>query len=260
MSKTSKAPPSISLALFLDIDGTIVYKGQGPFAEDIETIELARQQGHRVFLNTGRSIANIPPEMQNAPWVDGIIAGGGAQIVLGGKTIYHTWVPEDVLSAACGLYLNNKKWIVFEGETDLYNIGLNREYAEMRIISSADDFRTKYTGAIISKITMGGYVTAEEEAILGNAFDLFPQHGYSEGIIKGESKAKGMKLILEALGIKRENSIAVGDSANDTEMIRYAGLGIAMGNGTDELKKIAGAITGDVEHGGVAQAIRRWIL
>ncbi|GHV90702.1 haloacid dehalogenase [Spirochaetia bacterium] len=250
----------IPKALFLDIDGTIVYKRQGPFAEDIEAIEQARQQGHKVFLNTGRAMANIPPELQNAAWVDGIIAGGGAQVVLGGKTIYSKWIAEDVLCAACGLYLNSDKWIVFEGETDLYNIGLNREYTEMRIISSADDFRTKYAGAIISKITMGGYVTAEEEAVLGNAFDFFPQHGYSEGIIKGESKAKGMKVMLEALGIERKNSIAIGDSANDMEMIRYAGLGIAMGNGTDELKKIAGAITGDVEHGGVAQAIRRWML
>ncbi|GHV50873.1 hydrolase [Spirochaetia bacterium] len=260
MPKTSKTPPSISLALFLDIDGTIVYKGQGPFAEDIEAIELARQRGHKVFLNTGRSMANIPPEIQNADWVDGIIAGGGVQVVLGGKTIYHTWVSEDVLSAACGLYLNSEKWIIFEGETALYNIHFEKKYAEMQTITDKDDFRTKYAGAIISKITMDGYVTAEEEAILGGAFDLFPQQGYSEGIIKGESKAKGMKLMLEALGISRENSIAVGDSANDTEMIRYAGLGIAMGNGTDELKKIAGAITGDVEHGGVAQAIRQWML
>ncbi|GHV64848.1 haloacid dehalogenase [Spirochaetia bacterium] len=260
MSGTPKAPQSIPLALFLDIDGTLVNKRQGPFAEDIAAIELARQQGHKVFLNTGRSMANIPPEMQNAAWVDGIIAGGGAQVALGGKTIYHTWVPEGVLCAACGLYLTGDKWIVFEGETDLYNIHLDREYAGMLTISREDDFRTKYAGAIISKITMGGYVTAEEEAVLGGAFDLFPQRGYSEGIIKGESKAKGMKMILEAVGIKRENSIAVGDSANDAEMIRYAGLGIAMGNGTDELKKIAGAITGDVGHGGVAQAITHWML
>jgi Cof subfamily protein (haloacid dehalogenase superfamily) len=247
-------------ALFLDIDGTIVSKQHGPFAEDIAAIMLARQQGHKVFLNTGRSMANIPPELQNALWADGIIAGGGAQVVLGGKTIYHTWVPEEALCAVCGLYLNSEKWIVFEGETDLYNIHFNREYAEMQTITNKDDFRTKYTGAIISKITMEGCVTAEEAAVLGSAFYIFPQRGYSEGIIKGESKAKGMKVMLEALGIKRENSIAIGDSANDADMLRYAGTGIAMGNGTEEIKKIAAGITGDVEHGGVAQAINRWVL
>ena len=67
-------------------------------------------------------------------------------------------------------------------------------------------------------------------------------------------------MALEALGIPRENSIAIGDSRNDIDIIAAAGLGIAMGNACEELKALAGAITGDCGKGGVGQALRMFVL
>jgi hydroxymethylpyrimidine pyrophosphatase-like HAD family hydrolase len=69
-----------------------------------------------------------------------------------------------------------------------------------------------------------------------------------------------MSIVLEALDIPRENSIAIGDSKNDIDIIRAAGLGIAMGNASQELKALAGAITGDCGKGGVGQAITKFVL
>jgi hydroxymethylpyrimidine pyrophosphatase-like HAD family hydrolase len=69
-----------------------------------------------------------------------------------------------------------------------------------------------------------------------------------------------MELILNESGIKREDSIAIGDSANDLDMIRFAGLGIAMGNACAELKAEAAAVTGDCGKGGVAEALRKFLL
>lgn len=59
------------------------------------------------------------------------------------------------------------------------------------------------------------------------------------------NKGNGVKILADKLRIKREEVICIGDQANDTEMITYAGLGIAMGNAIQELKDIAQYITSD---------------
>ena len=69
-----------------------------------------------------------------------------------------------------------------------------------------------------------------------------------------------MSIALKALNIPQENSIAIGDSKNDIDIIRAAGLGIAMGNASDELKALADAVTGDCGKGGVGQAVRKVVL
>jgi Cof subfamily protein (haloacid dehalogenase superfamily) len=248
-------------ALFIDIDETLTTHREGPFEEDIREIERAREAGHKVYLNTGRALGNIPAELQQVPWIDGIVAGGGAHVVLEGKTFYHKWVPKAALLAISEYYLKSDKWCVFEGETDLYQIHWERNYeSPFKAITKADDFSTMYTGALITKMTIAGDISEDEQRLLGDTFQLIPQRRYFEGIIRGESKARGMELILQEIGIDRENSIAIGDSANDIEMLRYAGLSIAMGNARDEVKAIADVITTDCGKGGVGAAIRRYIL
>jgi Cof subfamily protein (haloacid dehalogenase superfamily) len=249
-------------AIFIDIDETLVSHGAGPFEDDLAQIEAARERGHRFFLNTGRSLGNIPRELQESPWVEGIIAGAGAHVIYGGQILYHSWVPEAILLAASEFYLKQEKWCVFEGEEALYeihlpNLGLN---GVIYPIKNKNDFLTTYAGARISKITIGGGITEAEKELLEGAFNLIIQRNYFEGLLPGINKARGMEMILEKIGIPRENSIAIGDSVNDIDMIRYAGLGIAMGNAKPELKEIAGAITGDCGKGGIAQAIVQYVL
>lgn len=62
------------------------------------------------------------------------------------------------------------------------------------------------------------------------------------------------------LNISRENTAAIGDNGNDREMLEYAGLSIAMGNATEEIKKIAKATTASCEEDGAALAIENYIL
>jgi Cof subfamily protein (haloacid dehalogenase superfamily) len=253
-------------AIFLDIDGTLLLHGKGPFAEDLERLEEARTQGHRVFLNTGRSLANIPPLMREAPYIDGIIAGGGAHVMINGETIYHKWVSEEILALICDCYSRSGKWCIFEGETNIY--GINHEtyldgldfVIKILPVKKITDFSSIYKGALVTKLTMKGQASDEERAALRDYFQLNPFPSYSEGIIRGETKASGMEVALNALGMTRENSIAIGDSVNDIDMVRFAGIGVAMGNACDELKQVADAITLDCGRGGVANAIKRWAL
>jgi hydroxymethylpyrimidine pyrophosphatase-like HAD family hydrolase len=259
------------MAVFLDIDGTLIMGAEGPFDDDLAAIERARRQGHRVFFNTGRSLAVIPPYLASAPWIDGIIAGGGSHVLLreGDRfnTIYHVWVDEEALRAVSAFYLAQPKWCIFEGETEVYAIPARGtpEYPmeiekSYHIIEGAEDFRGPYAGAVVTKITMDGAVTREEEALFAGRFNTFWLGGYSEAVIRGESKARGMEIALAALGIPAARSVAVGDSANDLEMIRRAGTGVAMGNACDELKRAAAWITAPCGKGGVARALEKWVI
>ncbi|MDR0637593.1 MAG: HAD hydrolase family protein [Spirochaetaceae bacterium] len=83
---------------------------------------------------------------------------------------------------------------------------------------------------------------------------------YSEAIVAGESKLKGMDRALAALGCTREDAAVIGDSENDLDIVEAAGFGIAMGNACDSLKTVAKAVTGKVGQGGVAGAIEKYVL
>lgn len=65
-----------------------------------------------------------------------------------------------------------------------------------------------------------------------------------------------MKFFGELLGILPEEMMAFGDAQNDLDMIEYAGIGVAMGNGEESLKKIADYVTTDVDDDGVLHALQ----
>ncbi|MBO9605664.1 MAG: HAD hydrolase family protein [Paenibacillaceae bacterium] len=76
----------------------------------------------------------------------------------------------------------------------------------------------------------------------------------------GISKASGVSEVCRLLGIGMHEVIAVGGSLNDIAMIRAAGLGIAMGNAQDEVKRVADAVTATNDEDGVAEVIERYIF
>jgi Cof subfamily protein (haloacid dehalogenase superfamily) len=81
-----------------------------------------------------------------------------------------------------------------------------------------------------------------------------------EVILPGISKAGALSWLANYLGVPREETMAIGDGNNDLDMLEWAGLGIAMGNATPEVKAAADWIAPDVEADGVAVALRRFVL
>ena len=61
-------------------------------------------------------------------------------------------------------------------------------------------------------------------------------------------------------GIKAEETIAFGDAENDLEMLKFAGIGVAMGNGEEQVKAQADYVTADVDDDGIAKALRHFGL
>ena len=71
----------------------------------------------------------------------------------------------------------------------------------------------------------------------------------------GGDRGYGAEPLARHLGLDRSQVAAVGDGGNDAAMLRYAALGVAMGNGSGEAKAAADYITADNDHDGLAQLI-----
>lgn len=76
---------------------------------------------------------------------------------------------------------------------------------------------------------------------------------------KNVDKAYGLKHLLNRLGVGREEIVCCGDSFNDISMIQFAGVGVAMKNGCEELKMVADYVTeDDNDHNGIVEVIRKY--
>jgi Cof subfamily protein (haloacid dehalogenase superfamily) len=95
---------------------------------------------------------------------------------------------------------------------------------------------------------------AEQLYITQSAFDLL------EFLHSRVSKEEGLMTIARDLGIERAEIVAIGDGHNDIGMLQFAGLGVAMANAHDEVKKEADYVTGSNAEDGVALAIEELVL
>lgn len=83
---------------------------------------------------------------------------------------------------------------------------------------------------------------------------------FLEFMTEGVSKGRALHQLAQHLNIKQSEIMAFGDSNNDIDMLEYAGLGVAMGNGNDRVKAVADIITGDHNEDGIADIIEKYII
>lgn len=76
----------------------------------------------------------------------------------------------------------------------------------------------------------------------------------------GTSKGGALRRLRSLMGVRQEETLAIGDGINDLELLRGAGLGVAMGNAVAELKRAAGAVVADNASDGAAEALERFVL
>lgn len=77
---------------------------------------------------------------------------------------------------------------------------------------------------------------------------------------KEVNKGAAVAFLAEKYRISREEVFAIGDGLNDLEMITYAGIGVAMGNGHPDLQEAACYVTGTNDEDGVAEALSKFVL
>ena len=88
---------------------------------------------------------------------------------------------------------------------------------------------------------------------------MFTADFFFEFTAKGIDKAKAIDTVLIPMGYKKEEMIAFGDGHNDASIVKYAGIGVAMGNAVDDLKAIADEITLSNEEDGIAYTLSKYI-
>ncbi|HWV27926.1 MAG TPA: HAD family hydrolase [Aeromicrobium sp.] len=76
---------------------------------------------------------------------------------------------------------------------------------------------------------------------------------------QGVSKASGLQVLCDKLGVDASDVLAVGDGNNDVEMLQWAGRGVAMGQAPDLLKDVADDVTGSIEEDGLVAELRRYL-
>ena len=86
---------------------------------------------------------------------------------------------------------------------------------------------------------------------------LYGQRTYLELLHPEVSKGAALRRIAHMLGVARDEVIAFGDSHNDLDMLAFAGVGVAMGNASAEVKALADLITDSNEDDGIATALER---
>ena len=90
---------------------------------------------------------------------------------------------------------------------------------------------------------------------------IVPSHPLMvEGIPPGMSKAVGVSWLAARLGIERQEVMTVGDYNNDVEMLEWAGLGVAMGDGSPAALAAADEVVPPVTEDGAAVALEKFVL
>lgn len=251
-------------AVFLDVDGTLLSDSFIIPPENLDAIRKARSKGHMVFINTGRSWGNIPPVlMEQFKDFDGIISGIGSMITINGETVFKSFMPEDIIRRVMEyVFAHSEYWALFEGVNNVYSVPDDeRETRDYEVeLKSSDYYKNVCDNDSIQVIAMGKIVPDDFRKLFENELTVFQFETYADLVIKGLNKAVGIEKVLEITGIRRENTIAIGDSNNDYDMLKYAGIGVAMANSQQSILDMADYITESNSDNGVAKAINKFLL
>lgn len=253
-------------AVFLDFDYTIYsHKTTCIPASAKRAILALKEKGVKVFLATGRNTAELDifPEYKELHF-DGFIMLNG-QVCLDGeyKTVFKKSFDSQSLKALVDLFNSKTQPIVFIEENDNY-INYTDPIVTLANgeIGCLDHKAKPYSGNPVYLAV--AYIKKDEEAELlsklpGCCLKRWGDNGV-DIVCEGTDKAESIKKYLDILGIRPEETLAIGDSYNDIDMIKNAGIGIAMGNSIKELKDVADYTTTDIDDNGLENALRHYGL
>ena len=241
-------------AVFLDIDGTLLGRNGIP-EENINEIKRVQGLGHQVFLCTGRSKAYLPEKLLDTVRPDGMVGGLGSYVECHGEVLQSVALPRPVLERVAAHFLAEGVFCVFEGETRFFSV-CDPEHRDWDI-QSMEELRTRFPAERVSKVTVMRVLTEADRKVLLPDIPVIQHPTYAEGTTAGFTKSTGIEAALRHLGIPRERSIGMGDSANDLEMLSFVGTSVAMGNADERVKSACDMVTDTAENGGVAKALQR---
>lgn len=259
--------------IFFDIDGTIWDNRMNIPESTVWTIKKLKEKGYKTFICSGRGRANIRSPKLLSLGFDGIIAACGNHIEMDGKVLYQNLLSQELVQKALGLLEANRMPVILEGP--VYHWTDEDAFADDPFVEiirkEMGQYLVPITGYgkdyVINKFSADIMPDSNFEAVrkeLEDEMDFLVHPGDKfqvvEFIPKGTSKATGIHKLCELLGVDVKDTYALGDSVNDLDMIEAVGHGIAMGNGTKQIKEIAEYVTAPLHEDGVKQAMEHYGL
>ena len=262
--------------IVLDLDGTLTNSKKEITPRNRETLIRMQQQGIRLVLASGRptyGIVALANELHLDEFGGLILSYNGGEIINWEtkEMMYENVLPNEVVPVLYECARTHHLSILTYDGADIITENSRDPYVQKEAflnkmaIRETNDFLTDITLPIAKCLIVGDadkLIPLESELCirLQGKINVFRSEPYFlELVPQGIDKALSLAVLLEKTGIKREEVIAIGDGYNDLSMIKFAGLGIAMGNAQEPVKKAADYITLTNEEDGVAEAIDHFI-
>lgn len=268
---TSQAPRSVgtvvrakSLLVGLDIDGTLVDRDARVPSETVDALDLVRSAGHQVVLASGRSLAGLVPIATRLGFAEGwAIGSNGALTVRLTPAVSERYVVDQVWTFDPGPVIRRALDLAPSVRIGVEEIGsgwrVNRLFdpgqvnGEQRVVRRQDLWSRQTTRVILEGPGVGQF-TEELRAFGATLTPADPD--WTDATAPGTSKAAALEMLRERFGIPIHQTVAVGDGANDVDMLRWAGRGVAMGHASANVRDAADEVTGSVGANGVVSVLR----
>lgn len=267
----------------IDMDGTLLMDQSNISDEDKNIIRKAVNSGIHVAITTGRvyNCAHLYSKLIGLN--TGIIASNGAYIAdVKGNSIYKNPLSiNDVkdflkITEKYNLlsYLTANFGLISTKELPENNIyrSLNKtlkdeEKIKLITVNSIEEAYSLYPDEILKGVCIGDtsdknlIIARNELKEINNNLEIVSSWNNNfEVMKKGSSKGEAVEKLTKHLNLKRDEVMCIGDSENDISMIKFAGIGVAMGNAIDIVKNEANYITDTNKHSGVSKAIQKFVL
>jgi len=265
-----------------DMDGTMLNSEKEMTPDTVAAVQEAVKCGKTVIYCTGRAPAELRPFRKLLPEVRYAVCNNGSLLwdMREWKTTEADILSKDLIAQILKEAAPEEHLIqLYAGEDVYYD-----EYSEEKVIRCGmGEYLPMYREIAVKLCgyeACGGQTDIDVNKMSVHMSGINPRERLKKHIdrlqlpleirrsnrytleftSRGVTKAYGLRRVCDRLGIRPEDCIAVGDGGNDLDVLKFAGLGIAVGNATDEVKKIAGAIVADNDHDGCAEAIRKYLL
>lgn len=256
---------------FFDIDGTLTSEIDGSIpVSAIQSIRKARQNGHLMFINTGRCFQNVEPRFREIGF-DGYVCGCGTNIYCDGKDVfYHPQSHETIMTILEAARKVNVD-ILFESRKEVC-FDLTRPLRHPKALFHYEEFKRhgydmpddlENPNFFSDKFVIWYKHPEQLETFRRTSdkwFDCIDRGGtFREFVPHGFSKATGIQYVLDYYGISADNAYAFGDSNNDLTMLTYLKNSIAMENSQPAaLKNQVSYVTTNASMDGIENALKHF--
>lgn len=261
----------------LDIDGTLTNSRKEISPRTRYALLEAQAQGKKLVLASGRHPVGVYPiahDLQMERYGGYIMSFNGGKIIecATDRTIVTKLFPREYLADIISVLIDSNITVITWDDRRIFanNKVNDYTYVEKDVLKTdmvvVDDFVSEIKFDINKILLAGEPLELDEyQKILSKRYDglleVYKSAPYFLELMPfGVSKGSMLPLLLDKLGVNRDELVAFGDHYNDMTMIGYAGLGVAMGNGEPEIKKIANYVCESNDEDGIANTLQKFVL